>query len=383
MQSIAYLRGSAGTANSSVATVQNVRAPGATTILVNTVSGIPPKFYASMGTPHTFTDPVTGEIITVVSEASAVDFAGSVSGGNLNIDAIAPGYTDAGSKVGDIVVIRPNTEWANNLANTLVAEHNDDGTHPVSLRRLTGEMVPYAGRTAPSGWLLCDGSAVSRSTYSSLFSLIASLVGTFTTTIAAPGVLTLNSHGLQTGDQIYLTTTGALPTGLTANTLYYVVKIDANTFNLATSRANAYAATKITTSGTQSGTHSLFSCPYGLGDGSTTFNVPDARGRVIAGNDFMGGTAASRLTLALSQGAYGNMGANGGEEGHTLTSPGEIPSHTHLNKASQAGFASGGVSITYLVNTGSGNFGGNDVTGSGGAHNNVQPTLVANHIIKT
>lgn len=42
----------------------------------------------------------------------------------------------------------------------------------------------------------------------------------------------------------------------------------------------------------------LVSTTYGTGDGSTTFNVPDIRGRVIAGKDDMGGSAAGRLTVA-------------------------------------------------------------------------------------
>lgn len=84
--------------------------------------------------------------------------------------------------------------------------------------------------------------------------------GDFTVTIASPAVFTLTAHGLETGDVVYLTTTDTLPTGLLANTTYYVVKINANTFNLATSYANATAGTpvKITTTGTQSGTHSVY-----------------------------------------------------------------------------------------------------------------------------
>lgn len=81
---------------------------------------------------------------------------------------------------------------------------------------------------------------------------------TVTITIAAPGVVSYTSHGLSTGDKVYITTTGALPTGLTASTSYYVVSVDANSFSLATSEANAIAGTKITTTGSQSGTHTLF-----------------------------------------------------------------------------------------------------------------------------
>lgn len=128
MASINLIKASDGTGNASTATVQTVRNSGVTTIIVDTVNNIPATFMGSMGTPHTFVDPVTSEEITVISEATAVDFTGHVSGANLEIDSIAPGYTDLGSAVGDIVVIRPTTDWANNLADTLAASHDNDGT---------------------------------------------------------------------------------------------------------------------------------------------------------------------------------------------------------------------------------------------------------------
>lgn len=250
---------------------------------------------------------------------------------------------------------------------------------PTAIQRITGEISPYVGRSAPTDWLMCDGSAVSRTTYAALFAIICGTIGTATITNATPAVVTLSSHGLQTGDQVYLTTTGSLPTGLTANTLYYAVRIDANTFNLATSRANAYAATKIATSSAGSGTHTVNDCAYGLGDGSTTFNVPDLRGRTIAGNDSMGGTVASRLTLAQSQGVYGNKGANGGEQGHQITIA-ELASHTHTSISSQ-NVSSGAGFTVHALNAGSATALNN--TGSDTAHNNVQPTLLTNFIIKT
>lgn len=80
-----------------------------------------------------------------------------------------------------------------------------------------------------------------------------------TVTIAAPGVMTWTAHGLVSGQRIQLTTTGALPTGLAASTTYWVTVIDANTFNLSTSLANAQAATFITTTGSQSGVHTAVS----------------------------------------------------------------------------------------------------------------------------
>lgn len=76
---------------------------------------------------------------------------------------------------------------------------------------------------------------------------------TVTMTIAAPCVVTWTTHGLISGQKLQLTTTGALPTGLTANTSYWVNVVDANTFNLSTSLVNLQAGTFITTTGSQSG----------------------------------------------------------------------------------------------------------------------------------
>jgi hypothetical protein len=82
---------------------------------------------------------------------------------------------------------------------------------------------------------------------------------TATITIASPAVVTNNAHGLAVGAPVYFTTTGALPTGLTVNTIYYVTNPATNTFNLSTTYANAVAGTTINTSGSQSGTHTVFS----------------------------------------------------------------------------------------------------------------------------
>lgn len=95
----------------------------------------------------------------------------------------------------------------------------------------------------------------------------------FTVTIATPGVVSSNGHGLETGDKVILTTTGALPTGIVADTYYYVIEgtysdgsTDPDTFKFATTKANATAGTAITTSGSQSGSH---------------YYAPAARGRMV------------------------------------------------------------------------------------------------------
>ena len=135
--------------------------------------------------------------------------------------------------------------------------------------------------TPPTGWLARDGALVSRTTYAALFAALVTTPGftgqTFTVTIASPGVVTKTSHGFNGGELLRLSTTGALPTGLNTTSDYFVIYVDANTFRLATSEANYAAGTAINTSGSQSGTHTYTRSLYGLGDGSTTFKLPDDR----------------------------------------------------------------------------------------------------------
>ena len=139
---------------------------------------------------------------------------------------------------------------------------------------------------------------------------------------------------------------------------------------------------------------------YGAGDGSTTFTLPDLRGRVVAGQDDMGGTSANRLT-GLSGGVDGDtLGATGGSETHTLTeaqlaahrhfvantdslsdgSPGPLVNNQQVAQANSTG-GNGG----YVLHNSSteATVGRTSSTGSGQAHNNVQPTIILNYIIKT
>lgn len=161
----------------------------------------------------------------------------------------------------------------------------------------TGSIMSYAGSTSPSGYLLCDGAPISRTTYSTLFGIV----------------------------------------GIT----------------------------------------------YGAGDGSTTFNLPDLQGRVIAGKDNMSGTSANRLT-GLSGGVNGDvLGASGGNETHLLTSSESgLPNHTHSGgvSSSASNGAAGDPFKTYDTTTGGVTGGAQDAST---AHNNVQPTLILNYIIKT
>lgn len=179
------------------------------------------------------------------------------------------------------------------------------GTPGSTGSEVTGTVRFFTGRVAdiPAGNLPLNGVAVARATYPELFALWVRS-WTFSVTIAAPGVVSKTGHGLDDGDPFVPTTDGALPTGLVSGTTYYVKAVDADTFQLAATPGG----TAITTTGSQSGTHTGTSALCGLGDGSTTFNTQDWRGTTPIGQDMMGTTAAGRLVFATA-GVYGR--ANG------------------------------------------------------------------------
>lgn len=141
---------------------------------------------------------------------------------------------------------------------------------------------------------------------------------------------------------------------------------------------------------------------FGAGDGSTTFLLPDARGRALAGKDDMGGTPAGRLNDGITG---SSLGSTGGVEQHTLVAS-EIPvltgtsstdgEHTHaLSNASAvyrvtssgtarrttAGGSPDNPVTVSLASTGAHT---HDVTvnaGGGDPHPNLQPMIVFNTII--
>lgn len=145
----------------------------------------------------------------------------------------------------------------------------------------------------------------------------------------------------------------------------------------------------------------VYGTTYGAGDGSTTFGLPDWRGRTPFGKDDMGGTAANRLTSTFGiDGA--TLGATGGAQSTTLITA-NLPAHNHTatvtdpghaheqTVTSDGGFtgpATGGGYTAYAFdgeqNTASATTGisvsiGN--TGSGSAFSNIPPGAVSNWII--
>lgn len=118
---------------------------------------------------------------------------------------------------------------------------------------------------------------------------------------------------------------------------------------------------------------------YGVGDGSTTFNLPDLRGYVVAGKDDMGGVAAGNLTVGSAAGLDGTvLGQTGGVEEHQLTIA-ELAAHTHtVDRGTVVGTGEARVArantATGSIDTGS--------TGGDTAHTNVQPTIILNKVIR-
>jgi microcystin-dependent protein len=135
---------------------------------------------------------------------------------------------------------------------------------------------------------------------------------------------------------------------------------------------------------------------FGVGDGSTTFNLPDFRGRVGVAVDNMGGTDAGRLGIANV------LGTSGGSENVTLGIS-QMPNHSHADStghrhhppssggqfygdSSTGGplalsYAAGPNPIYGFTQTDVGNV-ALDATGGGGSHTNMQPYIVVNKIIK-
>ncbi len=124
---------------------------------------------------------------------------------------------------------------------------------------------------------------------------------------------------------------------------------------------------------TYSDLYAVISTMYGVGDGATTFNLPDLQGRGVVGvgqGDTAegGGTGTARL-----------LADEGGAETHTLTSN-EVPNHSHTYQVAgvTAGtkFLSFGTAYGTTAATSSSSGGGQD-------HNNMQPFLALTYIIKT
>lgn len=148
----------------------------------------------------------------------------------------------------------------------------------------------------------------------------------------------------------------------------------------------------------------LVGTTFGTGDGSTTFNIPDKRGRVSAAIDNMGGSDASRLSNGNCSlvAVRGTLGGGGGEGAHALTL-GEAPTgitssgsnsisvnsgvRAVWSDTSGGSVAAGGASqqvnnISQLVSTGTNTINVTSNNTGGTTHNNCQPTIMCNYIMR-
>ena len=153
---------------------------------------------------------------------------------------------------------------------------------------------------------------------------------TVTISNASPGVVTWTSHGLQPNAVVYFCTTGTLPTGLTActqaasaqlglnssPTLYYVVgsSITTNTFQVATTIANAKAGISVNTSSAGSGTHTgfanVFACAGCVGE--YVYSITQiTNGNVTSGADTVFNSISLSAGIWKIGGSTGVFGAAG------------------------------------------------------------------------
>jgi microcystin-dependent protein len=116
----------------------------------------------------------------------------------------------------------------------------------------------------------------------------------------------------------------------------------------------------------------LLSTTYGIGDGLTTFNLPNSKGRAPVGMD-------------AAQTEFDALGKQGGAKTHTLVTA-EIPAHNHVIRSQTATTGSATSYEHGTLDTSSAETEASETTdnaGGGQAHNNLQPYLTLNFIIKT
>lgn len=203
---------------------------------------------------------------------------------------------------------------------------------------LVGTIKPWAGMTAPNQYAFTYGQEVSRTTYATLYTAITSSQSVFCNS----GSPTLNGLSDTTNFWIGM----SVEVSCVAAGFSTIVSKTSSTVTLA---ANANVTTNVNAT--------FF--PWGRGNGTTTFNLPDLRGVIPAGNNNMGGVASSNLTTTYFGATNPNsIGALGGSQSNTLTAA-NSPSTTTTNIATTA------VSVTTSRNTLSSTLAGGSLTGGG------------------
>lgn len=120
MTDIDYINASNGSGEPPRASVTIARTAGATTLTVDAVTNWPAKFVATSGVLNVTTQ--------ILNPATIKVFKGHIQSGKIEIDAWAPGYTDTGHSVGDVVVLKPSTKWADIIGVALTEAATQMGT---------------------------------------------------------------------------------------------------------------------------------------------------------------------------------------------------------------------------------------------------------------
>lgn len=199
-----YLPISNGSGDSALMHVTGTRIIGATTIAVDSVANVPAKFIATSGTllPTGYIDPTT-----------VCNFKGHTSSGSLVIDAFEPGSTDAGNTAGQVVIIKPNTGWANRVAQFIKNATNLGTPEAMTASTLT----VTTGTTLPAGDIGTADIAGAAITFAKLASAIFSgQVTTYSNPGSAGGTFYYANIG---GIKLMWGTTSDLGTGTFSNNI--------------------------------------------------------------------------------------------------------------------------------------------------------------------
>ncbi len=145
-----YLKVSDGTGDATLMTVTATRLAGSTVLAVNTLVRVPQKFIATSGTLD------AGGFI---DSTTARTFYGQINGSNLQIDGFVAGSTDAGNTIGQVVVIKPNTAWADMIAGFVEASSVAVGENLLNNGNFINSSINGYGGT-PEDWTSVSGNPI-------------------------------------------------------------------------------------------------------------------------------------------------------------------------------------------------------------------------------
>lgn len=223
----------------------------------------------------------------------------------------------------------------------------------------TGAYFPYAGSAAPTGFLLCDGSSLLRSSYADLFAVIGTSFG------AADGTH-FNVPDLRGRVPVGLDNMG----GTAANRIQ---KSSTITTSNGSPTATVASATDLTVG--------MYIESANVPDGTTITAISGTTLTMSANATAGGAGTAARFSLL---GDAQEMGDAGGAQTHAITVP-QLATHTHTFTTiyNVSDGATGGSQNVLRFNSAANQNFGIDNTGSNQPHTNVQPSILSNYIIKT